>query len=350
MKSKRLVLSDIFSNLELVGFVLLIIFLSAVLFPKNLEEILLNEEDVNVNLAITYLLALEKVTNDPLVHLKLAIEFSKKGDLNSALKELNRANLALVPEKYRKRALLLQLNLYKSMFFIAEEENERKEILSYLRRTLYYLLNLKQLNERELLELYKVSESFNLPDVGLKIALMLAKKDLNWKKLAIKKAVQLGKIDLAYSLIKSIPEDLLTEREEIWAYQIAVTKKDYSTALKYLNLMAKRRVGFKVKRWREYLVLYLKTGRISEFEGLVRFFLDKMREKKERKEVFRFAVNVFMWNGEYDKVKKLIMEYGLKLIDDPKFAIFLIKSAMATGDVKFSAWLSKLIFRKVEGC
>ena len=236
------------------------------------------------------------------------------------------------------------------MFFVAKERSEKEEILSSLRKTFYDLLSLKHLNERDLIEIYRISESLDIPDVGLKIALILAKRNLNWKKLAFRKAVQLGKIDLAYNLIKSIPENLLNEQEKIWAYQIAITKKDYSLALKYLNLVAQRKADFKVKRWKEFLTLYLKTGQISDFENLVKLLLEKMKSKDEKKEVFKFAVKALMWSGRYDKVKQLIKEYGLKLIDDSKFAIFLIRSAMATGDVKFSAWVSKQIFKKVEKC
>jgi hypothetical protein len=346
LNSRSFALSDIVSNLELFVFVVIVVFLSVVLFPWNLKEKILEEENINTDLLISYLQALEKVSDDPLIHLKLAIELAKKGELDRALKEMNTINFDLIPDNLKDRALFLSFKLYETLFFSCKSQEKKFLIRKRIEDLIILSLQRYKDNPQKLLYLYKFSEKMYFPEESLKIALLLSRFNSNWKIKAFIKAVEIGKIDLAYSILKEISIKKLPDRYKVVAFQIAFSKKDYSLAIAYLEANP----TLMRKYWKTLLFLYFKTKNTKKFNRFVKQVLEGNENLRMKQEVLKLAIEHALWNSDYEKVKVLIRRYGLQLAKTPEFIKFLLKSALATGDSSFVDWLSRKIFSKVERC
>lgn len=316
-KLRLIAQTKVITNLELFAFVLLFLLLFFILFPMgNIKTIILTEEDYNAKLSALYIKGLLRIDNNPRLRFELAKRYVQMNRFNDAEIEISR--LKHSPLDIKRKVLLLKLDiLERQLFFTKNKDRIRKTIhktiLSYVNRVS---------NEKLLSTLYRKSLSMNMPDLALIIADKLrktSKQRLVWSKECLKQTLATSNYQKALECLNFL---ILHDRKnkDIYlhrAFNIAIGMKDYSLAVSYANQILKLNPRDKKAFAKNY---------------------------QERATCFKTAVNVAMWHKDYKTVKSLIRKYGYMFLNDRKMATFMLKTAMATGDSKFSEEVADEVF------
>lgn len=372
---KPTAVADFVSKKEIYAFVFIVLILAFILFPKGRIEKLIIAEDTNIELSSIYLENLIKIETDPNLRILLAERYIRLNNIVRALEILtsleNSGDLEV-----RSKAKLLIYQILKRQFFSEDTDEKTKENLkvkmkSFLRESLKYSFDLKQLDS-----IYRESLSLGFVDVGLEVCLKALKIEPNstyWLKEAYKQSLATGDYKTAKELLYKLS---ITDKDNSikWLtdlYNLSIGTKDYSMAIevsRYLAEIDRHNAG---KYYRNIVNIYIinndKNSAINfleslikanttdrdkllellvsiyisnkDYDGALNVYMqdfEKERNKKRRKEIFKKIVQILLWKQDYEKVRYFLRQEYPSLIDDKETAKFVLKTALATGDIKLA--------------
>ncbi|MGB9766764.1 MAG: tetratricopeptide repeat protein [Sulfurihydrogenibium sp.] len=365
----------IFSYREIIGFTLLVLVSSLVIFPKGKIEKLILTEDTNVELSNIYLENLIRITKDENLMLLLAERYIKLGYKDKAVNLLN------FLEKHQNKevssnAKILKYQILKTEYFSKNTSEERKEELkSQMRRIILDALNSTS-DLTTLEKIYKEALSMAFIDIAYKTtlkAVSISKGNVFWLKEAFKQALATENYkdaqEFSLELYKIDEENRL-----IWLdkyYNISVVIKDYKSAVYALKLLAEEDKNQEYKYYQKIVDIYLYTKDYSSALNVLNMlyskdsknkylWLDKIaqiylsrkdynqafslynqaflseKNYQKRKELFKKSAELLLWSKDYERLKVFLSTYYKDFLDDKEMAKFILKTALATGDQKFA--------------
>lgn len=372
---KPTVTKEIFSYKEILGFVIVIIILSIVLFPKGKIEKLIFQEDTNIELSNVYLENLVRITEDNNLRLLLAERYINLGYKSKALATLKIVMSDSNPE-VRSKAKILSYKILKVEYFSKNTSPERQqELIQQMRNILLDSLN-STTDLNTLKSIYNEALSMAFVDIAYKTAMKavsMKKDDIFWLKQAYTQALATQHYkdaqNLSYRLSKVDKDNSLKWLNDY--YNISIAIKDYNSASKALKEIALIDVKNSFNYYKKLVDLYLyikdynsalslikdmyKTDTLNKSKWLdlmanvylsqkdfsnafntykEAFLLEKSLNK--RKEYFKKSLEILLWSKRYDDLKTFLDTYYKDFLNDPEMAKFILKTALATGDPKFA--------------
>jgi tetratricopeptide (TPR) repeat protein len=363
------VIREFISHAELSVFVMFILFLAAILFPKGRIEEYIKVEDVNVELSNFYLDNLYRKYKDPRIVDLLVDRYKLLGDeeqLKNLVEDLEKHH----DRRLRAKALVLNYRTLKTKFFsegLTQEDKKalRSNMEEYLIKAIFFSEDPKDIRY-----LYKEALSMEFHRVALISAKRLAEKDMaDIRLLSEVYRLSIGMKDYAsarYFLEKIIEKD--NKNKVQWFYELynlGIATKDYKLAEKSLmelmrlepqnrelhrrelvNLylyLGDRRTAIRLieeylkteptnRKWKEELTrLYLADGNYSTAHKLYKEMFIEETNPYERREYFKKAVQMLLWSGNYEELEVFLLENYKEFVRDRDMAEFILKAALATG-------------------
>ncbi|WP_297889977.1 hypothetical protein [Sulfurihydrogenibium sp.] len=366
---------EIFSYKEIFGFVLVVLIVSFIIFPKGKIEKLVFEEDTNIELSNIYLENLIRITNNDQLRLLLAERYIKLGYKYKAIPILN--FLEKSPNKeINSKAKVLRYQILKSEYFAKDTPDDKKELLKIqMKKLLIDSLNSTQ-NLETIQKIYKEALSMAFIDVAyqsVKKAVVLSKNSKYWLTEAYKQALAISNFKdaqrYATELYRIDKENKVKWLNEL--YNISVSIKDYTLAIKALEILSieDRKNSALYNQKIIDILLYTKdyksalallknlyqrdiTNRYIWLEKMANIYLMGKNYKEafnlynqaflneknpqKRKELFKKAVEILSWSKDFDNLKIFLNSYYQDFLNDKEMAKFILKTALATGDSKFA--------------
>ncbi len=372
---KPTAVKEIFNYKEILGFTLIIIVLSFILFPKGKIEKLIFQEDTNIELSNIYLENLIRITNDDNLRLLLAERYIKLGYKYKAISILDYLEKKADREVISK-AKVLRYQILKSEYFAKNTtDNQREQIKTQMRKLLVDSLNSTQ-DLNTISKIYKEALSMAFVDIAYQItkkAVFLSNKDKYWLKEAYNQALATSNFKdaqkYAFELYNTDKENKIKWLNEY--YNISVAIKDYQSAIKSLEILAMednknskiyyqkavdvllyikdyksainlleslyQRDDINRYVWLEKMAnLYLMEKNYKEAFGLYNQAFLLERNMQKRKELFKKSAEILLWSKDYENLKTFLNLHYKEFLTDKEMAKFILKTALATGDPKFA--------------
>lgn len=298
---------------EIVALFLIFIIILYLLYPADKILELVQKEESNIDLTITYLEKIQKTNPaDISIWERLLELYIRKGDYNKANDLIEKMG-NYPKEDISSKAVLLRFILNKNLYYATNNQKYRL-ILSNMAENL-----LKEFKDDKirLAELYKDYLSLAMPDKALIFAkevaqLYLREKDFKnakkWLENVYKQALATSNFDEALKALKtliSIEPTNITYYENI--ANIYIAKKEYKEASNiYLQLAEKDITKRKI-----YIIKAIKTlqsgNMLSDAAELA-----KRNEKLliHNKADFEFLMKLYIATGKLEYAKELAIMYG----------------------------------------
>lgn len=299
------------SNFEAIAFVVLVVVILILLYPaKRIEDIVLMEEDPNYELSLFYLRRLIEAYPQrydyKLAFVKKATSLGKDDYVEALYKDL------LNSENPKDRILGLNIAYFKFKrdYFLAKTEEEKINIKKKLEKTLLALV--RGTNDvNELKEYFLEANSMDMPHVALRIALLLSNLD--------------------------------KQNRVFWletAYERSIAVKDYKLALDILSQLITADVKHR-KNWVDKKIeLLLLVKDYKQAVNLCMIEMSKAETYQDKKQYFKKALDILSWHNERMEIANLIRNNYKEFIQDEEMLSFMIKKALAIGDLETARLLA----------
>ena len=299
------------SNFEAIAFVVLVIVILILLYPaKRIEEIVLKEEDPNYELSLFYLRRLIEAYPQRYDY-KMA--FARKATIlarDDYVEALYKDLLNSENPKDRMLGLNIAYFKFKRDYFLAKTEEEKINIKKKIEETLLALV--KGTNDvNELKEYFLEANSMDMPHVALRIALLLSNLD--------------------------------NQNRVLWletAYKGSIAIKDYKLALDVLSQLISADVKHR-KDWVDKKIeLLLFVRDYKQAVNLCMIEMSKAKTYQDKKQYFKKALDILSWHNEKREIANLIRNNYKEFIQDEEMLSFMIKKALAIGDLETARLLA----------
>lgn len=369
---KPIVKSKFTDNKELTIFIIFVVSVMVLLYPKGkIENLILNYKDYNIDLGNIYLENLTRINKDPNLRLLLARRYAQIGNIKRSeeiLRELENTEL-------RDKVLMVRYERLKFLYFSTEDPETKKMYKQSMREMLEHLHKISY-DLRELEKIHTESISMGLIDVALKTSIKISKlkddEDIHWLKIVYKNALATENYQVALkycALLKAKDREnyLFWLREE---YRIASGLKEYTTALEDALQLLILEGGEKYKKDIVYLLSksqstevifqyidkypdrkYILSEILADFYVLNKDYKNAFslyasiyvaeKNKINRRKLFKKIVTLLLSSRQYEEVKMFIGENYREHIEDIEMAKFILSSSLATGDPDFSYKIAK---------
>lgn len=369
---KPIVKSKLTDNKELTIFIIFVVSVMVLLYPKGkIENLILNYKDYNIDLGNIYLENLTRINKDPNLRLLLARRYAQIGNIKRSeeiLRELENTEL-------RDKVLMVRYERLKFLYFSTEDPETKKMYKQSMREMLEHLHKISY-DLRELEKIHTESISMGLIDVALKTSIKISKlkddEDIHWLKIVYKNALATENYQVALkycALLKAKDREnyLFWLREE---YRIASGLKEYTTALEDALQLLILEGGEKYKKDIVYLLSksqstevifqyidkypdrkYILSEILADFYVLNKDYKNAFslyasiyvaeKNKINRRKLFKKIVTLLLSSRQYEEVKMFIGENYREHIEDIEMAKFILSSSLATGDPDFSYKIAK---------
>ncbi|MCX7738323.1 MAG: hypothetical protein N2Z80_02755 [Hydrogenothermaceae bacterium] len=376
---KPTVRSKFTDNRELTVFIILVVSVMILLYPKGkIENLILNYKDYNIDLGNIYLENLTRINRDPNLRLLLAQRYAQIGDIKRSeeiLRELENTEL-------RDKVLMVRYERLKFMYFSTEDSESKKMYKQSMREMLEHLYRISY-DLRVLEKIHTESISMGLVDVALKTSIKISKlkddENVHWLKVVYKNALATENYQVALKYcdllkVKDRENYLFWLKEE---YRIASGLKEYITALEDALKLLILESGEKYKKDIVYLLSKSQSTEVifqyidkypnrkyTLFEILADFYILNKdyknafslyvsiyvaeKNKINRRNLFKKIVTLLLGSRRYEEVKMFIGENYREHIQDIEMAKFILSSSLATGDPDFSYKIAKDIHRLIR--
>ncbi|WP_456460146.1 hypothetical protein [Desulfurobacterium sp.] len=347
---KQLAKIRVFSNAEILVFVLLFIVLAAFLFPGGeiTETILSGKENLNFGLSRVYIESLLRIKKDPKLIMVLIKNDIKSGNIKEAekfLKELEK--MGSIPVS-RRELLKIKLAILEEKYSQAAP-NEKNAIKKQIKKTLKYLA-LTNFDPETVKNIYTESLKFGFADIAYLAADKLTnmgKDSVNWHKKALKLAVILKNYDEAFKHLNFLINHS-TGRKKLEflrrAFRLSVAAGDFDRGYFYGEQLLKSG-NFSRKDVNNLINMALA---VKDYNSAFKYAYEAFKATKE-KYYFKKTVEIALWAGKKELVKHLIIKYGMHYLNDPEMALFLLKTSMALNDRNLSLQLADKAVRIYGG-
>jgi len=213
---KQIANVKIFSNWELLVFVIVFLLLSVVLFPKGrLEDIILNGKEYNYELSRIYIERLLKIEFKPELLFSLIEKDMCLGKYKEALHYLKFYEKELYSRKeIKEKAIFYRYLILKAEFFSSKFNSERGKLKEKIKSL---LLELAKFSKKETLEkVFKESLSMNLPQVALRVSeqLALLTGEIRWRQEAFRLSLSLSMWEKALQHLLVLMEEDTKSKEK----------------------------------------------------------------------------------------------------------------------------------------
>ncbi|WP_147425000.1 hypothetical protein [Hydrogenivirga caldilitoris] len=305
-----------------------------------MKEILSSDTITNVDLRIKYLERVTEFSKEPDLLRVLAESYLMKGEYYKAIR------VAETLSNYKNKeieAIMLIYRIKKTSFFALKEDEERRAVLSDIRKTLYTLANKSE--DIEILKfVYREGISMNLPGVSLYAAQKIAKKtgDSNWVEKVVELAVSMGEYSVALPFIDILGEE--SKKGALLKYRTLLETENYGEALGVLTKLLQKYPDLRDKYINDILWLSVKVKRDVGF--LLLSLIEEARGEK-RKALIKLAVNYALGRKNVNLAKRIIKKYATAYVEDIEFTSFMVKSALATGDSAFAGNIAEKVAKKM---
>lgn len=335
--------SDLFTRNELLGFLILFIFVLFVVFPRGrLEKYLLTSEKTNAELFYIYTKNLASITGNKRIWVEAVKNMSMIGNVEIARRFSEEA-------EQRGDLDLAYLSLYfadKTRYF-SGQGIDLQTLNSHLTRTAESTQDVDIL-----MEIVKEGTGMGLPYPVMLSAEKLYRitGEIRWLKEAYRHAVaskSFRHIILFGSELYLLEPQNRTKYVQDAAYVLR-TQKEGSYILS--ELKGKLPPAFYDR------VLFLASasaaktgepdgqktpsqkalaGRVADLEAYLSIFKNS-KDPEKRKDLFIKIVQMYSWRGEYDEMKTFISEHFTEFLEDEKVNLFVLKMSLASGDPAFA--------------
>mgnify|MGYP001770632552 CR=1 FL=1 len=334
-KLRPYVLEEFFSKRELFAFVALFITILFLLYPGwRFKEYLEKDPRANIQLRIKYLNALYRVDKKPEFGELLVESYIQAGKYTEALQTLEDMEKSAVDKlRISKLRYLLLKRLYFETLNDAYRKGAQSVLFEMARATDDYRL---------LQFIYEEGLKIRAPYASLEAGYRLAKltKSLSWAEKAFNLAVGLKDLSKAKEVIDLVPSE--DESSLLFKHKAYAQIGAYEEALRELLALMNKEPSRRVKDLDSLLWLATKSGK-DPMTYLVEFI--QQSEGREKKFFIMKAINYALGIKDIPKAKELIESYLTLYPNDPDYELFMVKSALATGDPYFASKVAEKIGR-----
>lgn len=371
--------------IRLYEIVLLVIFFSVmlvVIFPKGrLEKYIKEEKNVNPQLAIIYIEALEKIKPNSDIRVIKALAYVNMGKFEEAYKAVE----GLLNNSLDENSLVQLYLILKRLYFATHKEEEKAQIYKDMEKALGSLSNTSDLKRLEWLYQEAVSMAFHemALDTLVRINIITKNRDVFWLEKAYKHSLELKKYNLAVRYL----DYLLAadkEREALWLkeyYKLALAMDDPNLALEVLVGLYNLDVPEREKIKKDIAWLLLKTNRdpevffkryIEEHPAKAGEYLEiianaykakrnfyrayqvysnlynRTQNLREKDRLYKEILSLLLEAKDYNNLKTFIRDNYTNHLHNTELMKLTLKASLATGDPDFAYSISKQIARRVE--
>jgi len=332
---------------EIAGFVLIVCAVLYLLFPKDKIVNLVKKEKSNDTLIIKYIENIKRYYNTDLdMNLMLFDKYIATGSLDRAKEQF---------EYIKKRfpsyeeIPFLRYKMLKIAYFKSYDEDEKNRIRQKIAAALREILNASRKNETYK-RVYQEALSFGLYPLAKEAIRRVALSTLSpvWLEKAYDLAIQTSDTKEAIEYLKLL---LKEDRNNKNLYMLKLAKlyiadQQYASASRIFEELSE---GDPVNRtaWLEESAKYALAAK--EYEKASKLYLKAMKsvsqEKKSR--YFVEAIKSLLWGNKPETAAKMAREYKNDFISDKESAYWMLKAALAAGDLKLANEISKSLAKRL---
>lgn len=333
---KPAVRTKFFTLRELVIYTFIFLGVCLLLYPKNrIERYILFPEQKNLELSLIYARNILKVWDVPAVRLHLVENLIQAGMVKDAEEEVRK----LVGTSYEDRAYFALYKIEKFRYF-AKESSRTDLMQEYLTKA----LNVSK-DKRLILDIYKEAVLMNMPYTAMASAkeLYRIEGDISWLREAYRYAIGLGDVERALSYAIELYRKDVEQREKYindMSYMLAKSEEGKLLLEKYRNVMGESLYIEVLIRMRPDVFTSAQVEKLME--DYMKLFMNA-RSYEERKKLFKSIVHMYLWKKDYAGVKSFIAKYYREFIRDKEMSLFILRSALATGDNLFAREVAQRI-------
>ncbi len=338
---KQLAKIKVFSNIEILVFVLLFIVLAAFLFPRGeLTEAILNgKENLNLGLSRVYIESLLKIKKDPQLIMVLIKNDIKSGNIKEAEKLIKELEDMKDNPFSKEQLLKLKLQILEEKYLLssgsekAKAKEEIHKILKFLVATNF--------NPETIKNIYREAIKFNFKKIAYLAADKLAASEENsglWHEKAFNLALAMKNYDEAFKHLNALINSSSGKKRTSFikkAFNLSVAIGDFDRGYHYGDMLIKNKTFTR----KEINTLINMALAVKDYNSAFRYAYQAFKITND-KYYFKKAVQIAEWSGKKELVKHLITKYGIKYLNDPEMALFLLKTSMALNDPKLSRQLA----------
>ncbi|GAB6077475.1 hypothetical protein [Hydrogenobaculum acidophilum] len=342
MRNQKLFVNKVFSYKEIFGLLVFIVLIAYILFPEHYILETLNKFNIGGNyikkLYIENLIKHHEISDDILEKMLLYyIKTYKYKEAKSLLLSVKKGhyNLKILP--------LLEYYILKEEYFSIKDSQKRalirekmsKDLIDYMRKnptidaiTTVYGESLRMdLKQAQALALYKLAYYTN---------------DINIIKKAIAMAIYLNdKKELNVLINKLMRMKNKTNKEKILIYDICSYLNYGACVSKYFQELEKDK-SFIKNHYSDIIMNYVKARDIKGIENTISLLPQSLKMK-----AIEESITFSIWNKDYSLAKLLILRY-IHFSKEPDFVNFMIKNAIATGDLAFEKRVGSEVLKLYE--
>lgn len=336
---KPSVRSKFFTVRELILYSIVFIGVCIIIYPgRKIERYILTPERRNIELSIIYTRNILRIWDNPVLRVHLVDNLIQAGMLEDAEEEARK----LMGTPYEDRAYFALYKIEKFRYF-AKGSSRIDLMQEYLTKALR-----ASKDKKFILEIYKEAVLMNIPYVAMVSAEELYKleEDIFWLREAYRYAVGLGHIERALNYAIELYKKDIKQREKYkqdLAYMLLNSKEGKLLLEKYKDIMGESLYAEILIRMEPRMVTS------AQMENLLEKYMELFMTTKdynERRKLFINIVQMYLWKGDYEGAKAFIDKYYGEFINDKEMALFILKSALATGDTFFAQKIAQNIKEK----
>ncbi|MCS7196813.1 MAG: hypothetical protein NZ827_06060 [Aquificaceae bacterium] len=326
---KSTVRSRFFTTKELVIYSFIFLGACLLLYPKDkLDRYILIPERKNLELSIIYTRNLLRIWDAPAFRVHLLENLIQVGMMRDAEEEAKK----LIGTPYEDRAYFALYRIEKSRYF-ARESSSTDLMQEYLVSTME-----ASKDKGLILEVHKEAILMNLPSVAMTSAerLYRLEGDISWLRKAYSYAVGLGDVQRALPYAIELYKKDIKEREKYlreMSYMLARSGEGRLLLEKHREAMGKSLYIEVLTRMEPKMLTPTQAERLVE-DYLKLFMASKGYEARKR--LFKSIVQMYLWREDYTGAKAFMARHYGEFIKDKETALFILKSAIATGDNHFA--------------
>ncbi|HEK25865.1 MAG: hypothetical protein C0170_06600 [Hydrogenobaculum sp.] len=342
MRNQKLFVSKVFNYKEILGFVVFIVLIAYILFPKHYILETLNKLNIGGNyikrLYIENLIKHHEISDDILE--KMLVYYIKTYRYQEAKGLL----LAIKKGGYNLKALpLLEYYVLKEKYFSTKDPTKRalikktmaKYLMDYMRRnptrkaiiTVYRESLAMDLKQTEALALYKLAYYTN---------------DINIIEKAVAMAMYLNdKNELTALTNKLLNMKNKSSKQKILIYDLC-NYLHYTACLSTYFKELEKDKSFVRSHYSDVLMSCVKNHDIQCIENTINILPTSLK-----KEAIEKSITYSFWDKDYSLAKILILRY-IHFSKEPDFVNFMIKNTLATGDLAFEKKIGSEVLKLYE--
>lgn len=355
---------------EILIFIVFAIVILILLFPKGkYKKILiisngLNTQSVEIN---EYLFKKYSNLDSRLLLVQFYISLGKFDEAYTQLQYLNK-------DADENILRMVKYLILKARYFSTQNTLKRREYSNEMESLLTLLLSS---NSLEILE-WVYSESINLAyhklafTASKKISALKNNQNIKWLRAVYKHALELADYTTALEYLAYLSR-IDSQNKILWMeeyYKIAAAIGKYELAINTLLKICDLGIFSNERCHKELLWLILKSQKEPEillgnykskyldviinayminkqYNRVVETYLS-IKDPTQKNAIFKKIVTHFLSLNNYTELKNFLQEYYKDYINDLSLAKFILKAALATGDMELSYKIAKDIRRQIK--